>query len=72
MGEVLGDKDLRLQILSLPTKADLELFVHRVEKALWQDIETPQANAVQIGGRVEALESQWEDTRHRIKGLTLF
>lgn len=39
VGDVMETKDLRAHILSLPRKADLELFAHRVEKTFRQDIE---------------------------------
>lgn len=70
MGDTLGDKDICSHILTLPTKADLELFAHRVEKALRQDIEALQADTAHLRGRVEALETQWEETTPAIQALT--
>lgn len=61
----LGDRDLRSHILSFPTKAD-----HKVEKALQQDIESLQADTAHIGGRVEALESNWEETTPKLQAFT--
>lgn len=65
----MGDKDIHSHILSHPTKADLELFSHRVEKALCQDMEALQADTAHLGGRVEALETQWEETTPAIQAL---
>lgn len=69
MGEVLGGTDLRAHILALPTKADLEVFANRLEKALRQDIEALQADTAHIGGRVEDLEAQWEVVAPALQAL---
>lgn len=70
VSDTLGDKDFCSHILSVPTKADLERIAHRVEKVLRQDIEALQADTAHIGGRVEALETQWEETTPAIQALT--
>ena len=64
------DKDIRSHILSLPTKADLERFAHTVEKALRQDIADLQVDTAHLGGRVETLENQWEETTPALQALT--
>lgn len=68
MDELIRDIDLRSHILSLPTKADLELFARR--KALRQDIEALQSDTAHIGGRVETLETHWELVKPTLQMLT--
>lgn len=58
------------KILSLPTKANLELFTHRVEKAIRQDIKALQVDTAHLGGRVESLETQWGDINPTLQALT--
>ena len=54
--DVLGDRDLRQHLLSLPTREDLDRFVTRVEKAFKQDIDQLKADTTQLGNRLESLE----------------
>ncbi|PIO33985.1 hypothetical protein AB205_0123800, partial [Aquarana catesbeiana] len=62
-------KDLWSPILALPTKADIEGFVTRMERALRQDIEALQADTAHIGGRVETLEASVEDITPTLQAL---
>ena len=54
----LEDIDIRRHIYSLPTKADLEKFADRVEKALKEDIAQLKADTTHLGGRIESLEQR--------------
>lgn len=72
MDEALGDRDLQLHILSLPTKADLDIFVARMKKALRQDIEALQAETAHLGGRVEALETSVEDITPTLQAWQMY
>lgn len=65
----LDDGDLRSHILALPTWADLEGFMARMEKAFRKDIEDLQADTAHIGGRVEALEATVEDINPSLQAL---
>lgn len=47
----LADADIRRHIMSLPTKADLERFADRVEKAFKEDIAQLKADTNHLGGR---------------------
>lgn len=69
IGEALEDGDLQSHTLALPTRADLECFVARMEKALRQDIEALQAYTAHIGGRVEAVEASVEDITPTLQAL---
>ena len=57
----LDDMDIRRHIWALPTKADLERFADRVEKALKEDVAQLKADTNHLGNRVEALEQKLED-----------
>lgn len=69
MGGALVEGDLRSHILALPTWADLEGFMTRMEKAFRKDIEDLQADTAHIGGRVEALEVSVEDITPTLQAL---
>lgn len=43
--------------------------MQRVEKAMRQDIEDLQADTAHLGGRVETLETQWEETAPALQAL---
>lgn len=56
-----GDRDLCSHIWSFPTKEDLEQFTSRLEKALRQDIENLPVETLQLGGRVDTLETRLDE-----------
>lgn len=58
----LADADIRRHIMSLPTKADLERFADRVEKAFKEDIAQLKADTNHLGGRLDSLEQKLEET----------
>ena len=57
----LEDADIRRHIWALPTKADLERFADRVERALKEDVAQLKADTTHLGNRVETLEQKLED-----------
>lgn len=69
VSELVGDRDLKQHIWSLPTREDLNRFATRVKKAFKQDIEQLKEDTTQLGIRLEMLEQRVEEALPAITQL---